>query len=606
MSLRSPLVALLILVASGFAFLSPTPAHAQATIKVSSAMEAPGWAVLERQLLTDTIPAAKEYYAKFYDDRGYVQCFVRWGANDGGDDAFENFNRWPEFHAMGADDELLRLYMKANDGMIKQYTEAKTVETPAGRQGMYYKEYITQSDWMHHGEGNQIIHRMGLSVPNDPTYLARIKRFAGFYMGEDPEAPNYDTKLKLIRSMINGSRGPLLRKATSTDWVGDPFDLTGFVLVHNERNFKEFLDHYEEYSDVVGDHFLNLVATGLPTNAFMATGEAKYKQWMEEYMGAVLERMKQNKGIIPSFVDLDGKIGGPDGKWWLNAYGWGFSPVNPVNGRRENRNRIPRAVTGFANATIITGDMKYANAWRAMMDSINSNAREGPNGQKQYPSMYGAEGWYGWSAAPWNVGAMDLWYWTQKPEDRQRIGGAGWVGFLEGRNPGFPEQALQGDINSIGPKLQRMRAYNTPPEKRLADNMMNFNPVVSGSLMQLMWGALPTGIDGGLINARLRYFDPAGKRAGVPQDVGALVSELGDTKTVVTLVNLSKTESRTVIVQGGAYGEHKINSVTADAATPVNGSFFTVELAPGAGQKLTLDMKRYANAPTLKFPWDRK
>ena len=38
---------------------------------------------------------------KYFDDRGYLQCFVRWGANDGPDDAFENFNRWPELHALG-------------------------------------------------------------------------------------------------------------------------------------------------------------------------------------------------------------------------------------------------------------------------------------------------------------------------------------------------------------------------------------------------------------------------------------------------------------------------------------------------------------------------
>ena len=32
---------------------------------------------------------------------------MRWGANDGPDDAFENFNRWPELHALGASDEIL-------------------------------------------------------------------------------------------------------------------------------------------------------------------------------------------------------------------------------------------------------------------------------------------------------------------------------------------------------------------------------------------------------------------------------------------------------------------------------------------------------------------
>ena len=37
------------------------------------------------------------------------------------------------------------------------------------------------------------------------------------YMGDDPEAPNYDKDKKLIRSLLTGSRGPMLRKATGLD-----------------------------------------------------------------------------------------------------------------------------------------------------------------------------------------------------------------------------------------------------------------------------------------------------------------------------------------------------------------------------------------------------
>jgi hypothetical protein len=54
------------------------------------------------------------------------------------------------------------------------------------------------------------------------------RRFAAFYMAADPEAPNYDPRHKIIRSMQNGSRGPMLRKPTPRDWVGDPFDVRGF------------------------------------------------------------------------------------------------------------------------------------------------------------------------------------------------------------------------------------------------------------------------------------------------------------------------------------------------------------------------------------------
>src|SRR5881397_1152140 len=175
-------------------------------IAVKTPMEAPEWARLERQVLDAHTPAIAEYYHKYYDSRGYVQCVLRWGADDGPDDAFENLAGWPELHALGGNDEVLRLYMQGLDGMLHQYTEAKTTQVPAGRSGMYYKEFSTQSDWMHHGEGLRVFNRMGLSAPNDPKYRERARRYAGLYMGEDPEAPNYDPKRKLIRSLINGSR----------------------------------------------------------------------------------------------------------------------------------------------------------------------------------------------------------------------------------------------------------------------------------------------------------------------------------------------------------------------------------------------------------------
>ena len=565
---------------------------ADVSIRIDTRMEPPRWALLQRQLLKDNVPACQEFFNKYFDDRGYLQCFVRWGANDGPDDAFENFNRWPELHALGAGDEILRLYSKGHEGLLKQYTEAKTTDVPIARQGMYYKEFIVQSDWMHHGEGLQLFNRMGLSMPTDAKYQERARRFAGFYMGEDPEAPNYDPARKIIRSMQNGSRGPMLRKATALDWVGDPFDVKGFDAEHGESSFEQFLAHYEEYTDVVGDHFLNLAATTLPTNAYMLAHEPKYKGWLVEYMDAWLDRMRRNGGVIPSFVDLDGTIGGPQGKWWGNAYGWGFSPVNPVTGKREDRNRIQWALPGFNNALLVTGDQKYVDAWRAMIDAVNSHAREA-EGRKQYPTMHGANGWYGWRNTPWNVGALEVWYWSQRPADIERVGDSEWIEFLRGRNPRYPEQALERDLQRMQERLAAVRKDTTLPEKRLADNMLDHNPAAAESLVQLMWGGLMPGRSGGLLNARLRYFDPERKRAGIPPDVAALVSELSDTRTTVTLVNLSASQPRTVIIQGGGYGEHQLVSVTHGGKTMEVGSpLMTVRLGPGAGQTLVVTMRR--------------
>ena len=72
----------------------------------------------------------------------------------------------------------------------------------------------------------------------------------------------------------------------------------------------------------------------------------------------------------------------------------------------------------------------------------------------------------------------------------------------------------------------------------------------------------------------------------------------------MTLVNLNTTTPRTLVVQGGAYAEHVIESVDWNGKTiPVGKPNFSVTLNPGAGGKLSLKMKRYAGDATVKFPF---
>src|SRR4029079_13175944 len=102
------------------------------------------------------------------------------------------------------------------------------------------------------------------------------------------------------------------------------------------------------------------------------------------------------------------------------------------------------------------------------------------------------------------------------------------------------------------------------------------------------------------------YFDPDRRRAGLPEDVAALVSALSESRVAVTLVNLSQTARRTVVVQGGGYGEHQLVSVrNGDTNVSIDGPLLTVQLEPGSGRRLELQMKRYTNAPTVKHPWQR-
>ncbi|HLH72421.1 MAG TPA: hypothetical protein VKX96_03985, partial [Chloroflexota bacterium] len=157
---------------------------------------------------------------------------------------------------------------------------------------------------------------------------------------------------------------------------------------------------------------------------------------------------------------------------------------------------------------------------------------------------------------------------------------------------------------AVRKRVAEMRSDPTTPDTRLSDDPNHINPATTETLTQLMLGGLPTGRVGYPLHCRLRYFDPTRRRAGIPEDVAALVEKLTADEVVVTLVNTSVLQSRTVIVQGGAYAEHEIIDVTlGEVTSPVGHSHFQVQLGPGAGSQLRIRTMCYANQPTLAFPW---
>ena len=254
----------------------------------------------------------------------------------------------------------------------------------------------SQSDWMHHGEGLQLFNRMGLSVPADAGVSGAGAALRRLLHGRGSRGAELRPGRKIIRSMMNGSRGPMLRKATSLDWVGDPFDVTGFVALHGESTYEQFLAHYQEYTDVVGDHFLNLVATTLPTNAYLLTGEPKYRRWIVDYMDAWLERMKQNGGIIPSFVDLDGKSRRAGRALVGQRLRLGVQPGQ--SGDRPARGSQPHpAGAGRLQQRAARHRRSEIRRRLARDDRRGQRARAGGRtGGTEYPTMHGADGWYGW------------------------------------------------------------------------------------------------------------------------------------------------------------------------------------------------------------------
>jgi hypothetical protein len=123
----------------------------------------------------------------------------------------------------------------------------------------------------------------------------------------------------------------------------------------------------------------------------------------------------------------------------------------------------------------------------------------------------------------------------------------------------------------------------------------------------LCTGGMPVGRIGYPLHCRLRYFDLHARRAGLPSHLAALVEAMDADSVTVQLVNTSSTLEQTVVLQGGAYGEHALTSVTISdlngastgAATPIRAddglgnSAFAATIQPGCAGRLKIGPSAY-------------
>jgi len=587
--------------AVALAFTAPVAAAAQ-KIEIDRPMPAPDWALAERALIALNGDGVKLFTDKYVDPRGYLRGPEHWGITDGPDDSVEPIRNWPLAHALGGPDSILTQWRFVWEGHLDQYSRAKVAEVEAAKDGIYQREFTPSFDWEHMGEGLSGFYFYGLSAPDDPTYLTRLRRFAGFYLCEDPAALNYDPKLKIIRSLFNGSKGPNLGEPSPTDWDGPP------VPGGDPKRQTRFL----KATNIRGDHPLNLASTNLALHAYMVTGDSKYRIWLLDYVDAWAKRIDANAGNIPSNIGLDGTIGGEwGGKWYGGVFGWN----SPDAGIRNYVLRGPPE--GFGNALLLTGDQRYTQILRRQIDNLYAQKKvEG--GKTLIPVYHGDQGWYGWfdvdDSSP-GLGnrrqvEQDIYLWSLDPTDLRRLPDSGWIGFLQHGDPSYPLKALQKDIEEVRVAADILRKDDSsigyPPDET---RWSNANPVATTALINLTMGAAdPDGSGHGPLplHAQLRHFDHAARRAGLPPDVAALVEKIGADSVVLTLVNVNPLQPRTVTVQMGGYGEHQATSVTVGGIRrALDTSVFDVRLAPGAGQTLTIGVRRYVNQPTLRFPWDR-
>lgn len=559
-------------------------------ITVKTAMPAPDWALKERELLSINARIAERFAADYVRADGTLNLtYEQGGGTQAPDDMFECIYKLPMLYALGADDITWKTWWNVWRGSIPQLTQ----------QGVFVNEMEKYLDWHHNGEQYEGFWLAGLCAPNDPEYRREALKFASFYDGTNPAVPNYDPEHKVIRSVLSGGAGPIM-KATREQW---------------EARGAKFWDAWLECGH---DGPINLVTTCFGVNAFMLTGEEHYRTSTLEYIDAWRDRTNKNNGIIPSIVNVDGTV---PANWWGGVMGWDFLPF----GGAFQVTSGPRAAWG--NALLLTGDTSYYDNMRTLADDMwQHRILDGNGNVDSVPRYYGKDGWYGSLNQPAANGIYasilaNTYLATMKQEDLQRIidrplaGMAGhavyheggyepeWINYLIGKNPEWPVTALQRCINDTSNDLRILEADTGGPDRHRGNI-----PQVGwyGPLVNLMTGGIAPLWHGQLHLARFRYFDPERQRPGIPTDCAALVESMTADSADLVLVNLSTKTAHTILVQTGAYAEHQCLSVTATGGKPVKvskGSLFAVTLAPGAGQHFTVAMKRYANVPTLRLPW---
>jgi hypothetical protein len=656
------------------------------SIKATDICAPPGWALMERNLI-NLMEEAAPMMVKKYTEPGGALYFA-----EDFDDLYEQFYNWCLFYAIGADESLLNFALQEWNATTRISDDSFNHRlrhndfTKVFRPSMHNEFWnLAQAmEWHHLGEGNMAFYDFGAACPTVSENVRRARRFAAMFIGEDPEAPNYDPEYKILRSPFHSSQGPRLHadaNFANTMLLAGRF-LGGEVNYYGVRAslypiVEDLeLDWYEDpkrRAEIVelfekmvlqADTPNSLGAAALVTNAYLYTGDEKYKRWVLEYTEAWLDRMRRNNGIMPDNVGPTGKIGEyRNGVWWGGQYGWNHY---------QGYNIMFHSLTIAAEcALLLTGDFGYLELLRSQIQLMLENSITREDGQLIMPTRYGPDGWcydppVGPSnddilpkrgvytgPIPWRMQELaHLYHASMSTEDYELItrirdgeverdwneigdrGGEKNGGetefarfqYYDGLNPDWPEKILSAEYRWAMEAFDKIRLDDRTVEEIVTTNFFPPNPVFTKGLTQVTMGAPQSVYNGGLLRATVRYYDRDNARPGLPRDVAALVDKLGADAVGIQLVNLSNTETRNAIVQAGAFGEHQFTGLKyrsmnqeelrqnpylwlrsereyAEKETSVNGKYFAVELPPSTSVRLEVGMRRFVNNPSYAFPW---
>jgi len=623
-------------------------------------LEPPGWAIAQRELFDLLDYAWRRFARDFTGPDGRLAYRDQLTSRDGADDFYEVFFNWPQLYLLGGADDLLAASERHWEGVTRQLTEL----------GMLADEYERGYDWFHQGESLLLFYFLCMADPR--RWTPRALRFADLYV--DPAHGNYDPLRRIIRRPHNGSdpRREGLFDGAAYPWLPQEAAMYGFPLDwilppqagapepgHDPRLGDEMRRRLG-----VGDTAVNLTASGLVLNALMLSGDQRYQDWIAEYVGAWRERAAANGGVIPDNVAPDGTVGGLlEGRWYGGHYGWSWPHGWYSVGHA--------AMVAALSAAAATGDDSFLDLVRPALDEIIAQGKvmaftEADSSLRSkwtvqlgedvhtptlhVPFRHRDGGWFDYNPILMAVPTA-LWHHSASPADRKRLEQlrtasgydwrtvrafrskeeAGheepWFAFLAGDNPGYPERILAAAQAQVRHRLARMELYRGREVSEADIHLWQLsNPVVTEALVQLTWGGPQVIYNGGLQQARVRYYDAAARRPGLPPAVAALVSSIDPEATVLDLVNLDPESAHHVIVQAGAFAEHTIRAVrhtacedpswigdlydyghsqpvVTSASARVDGPWLRVELPRSTTIRLTLQLDLRTRPPSYRMPF---
>ena len=628
----------------------------------------PRWAQLQRALIdamNDSVDPVLERY--LHPDGRFLwpQDEDTFHSVDGLDDAYESFHSWPLFYLAGGHERFLSLSHREYNVITEQFSHY-----PTGHgHPMVVKEYEQGYDWMHQGEGYQFFYLLNLADPDSAQCRDRSVRYAGFYLNEDPEvAPNYDPQHRLLRCCYLGSMGPAHRNFTGAPWGYAEWKLTYGLPFHDLEGITTIEDMKDEYKALkmgaamkermaYGDTAVNLFATSMVMNAYLHTGEGKYKDWIVEYSEAWRERAAAHGGIMPDNVGPSGVVGECfGGRWYGGYYGWTWPHGLPfimeaVTTAAQNCSLVkgapdmdwPRALlAAVMDMGIVQNDtlhvpQKYADPgsiqeYKALERCLTDDEARKTTLRSDFSVLLARDGWFEFQPLPASYSAHILQF-TRAPRDMQVAaslrdhmteshrkirhfyakdqGGhdEAWLNYLDGSYPSYPEEILEHNLFQVSDRLRMMREDVENPADYNNAYLQRRNPITCEGLVQLtMGGPLPL-YNGGLLQVAIRHFDAAGRRPGLPKDTAALVRRVGSESIEFAVVNTSRTETRELVVQAGTYGEHDFTRLrysqpgSANVSVRVDDRHLGITLPPGAILELTAEVARNKNVPSYRLPW---